>query len=441
MNSRIERVTPPPPWATDAERGGESGDRPASTVGASREIEVGVADRTLRIARPVELARGTATRTGADGDAGRAPWESASATGSPRGNDRQWPNPNHQLRAPLTAGVDASIESVVYASPESVREVPRSWELTREALFPPVRRPPGSGWRRWVWVLTVGLVNVGVSPADVRRRELVARVCQPIRGNRKVAFVGLKGGVGKTTSTLGAGSTFAALRGDHVVAVDANPDKGTLADRVPSETAATVRDLLDDAARIGRYADVRAYTSQAPSRLEVLASERDPHKAEAFSEADYRNTVRVLENFYNLILTDCGTGLTHGAMRGVLDTADALVLVSSPALDGAQSADATLNWLDAQGYGHLVERTVVVISSARPGADTVDLGQLVEHFDAKVRAVQVIPYDQHLAEGSEVDLNRLSPAARHAFVTLAALVAEDFPQAAGRHHGPSRPRS
>jgi len=41
---------------------------------------------------------------------------------------------------------------------------------------------------------------------------------------------------------------------------------------------------------------VRAYTSQAPSRLEVLASERDPHKAEAFSEADYRNTVRVLES-------------------------------------------------------------------------------------------------------------------------------------------------
>jgi MinD-like ATPase involved in chromosome partitioning or flagellar assembly len=225
------------------------------------------------------------------------------------------------------------------------------------------------------------------------------------------------------------------------VAVDANPDRGTLASRIPVQTTATVRHLLNDADTIARYSDVRAYTSQAPSRLEVLASERDPHKAEAFSEADYRNTVRVLENFYNLILTDCGTGLTHGAMRGVLDTADGLVLVSSPALDGAQSADATLNWLDAQGYGHLVERTVVVISSARPGAGTVNLGQLVAHFDAKVRAVQVIPYDQHLAEGSEVDLNRLSPAARHAFVTLAALVAEDFPEAAGRHHGPSRPRS
>jgi len=50
--------------------------------------------------------------------------------------------------------------------------------------------------------------------------------------------------------------------------------------------------------------------------LEVLASERDPHRAEAFSEADYRGALSVLEGFYNLVLTDCGTGLTHSAMRG-----------------------------------------------------------------------------------------------------------------------------
>ena len=155
------------------------------------------------------------------------------------------------------------------------------------------------------------------------------------------------------------------------------------------------------------------------------------------SEADYRASVAILDNFYNLILTDCGTGLTHSAMRGVLDTADALVLVSSPALDGAQSADATLSWLDAQGYGHLVERTVVVISSSRPGSSGVNLGQLVAHFDAQVRAVKVIPFDAHLAEGSEVDLDRMASATRDAFVELAALVADDFPAAAGRHHGPA----
>jgi len=96
--------------------------------------------------------------------------------------------------------------------------------------------------------------------------------------------------------------------------------------------------------------------------------------------------------------------------------------------------------LEAQGYGHLAERAVVVISSALSGASTVDLGQLVTHFDARVRAVYAIPFDQHLAEGSEVDLERLSPATRGAFVELAALVADDFPDAAGRHHGPRRPR-
>ncbi len=308
--------------------------------------------------------------------------------------------------------------------------------LTREMLFRPTKRPPASGWRRVLHRLTG--MNLGESAEDIRRRELDDRVCQPIRGSYKIAMLSLKGGVGKTTTTVGLGSTLASVRGDHVVAIDANPDLGTLAGRVPSQTAATVRDLLADLEGIHRYSDVRAFTSQAPSRLEVLASERDPHKAESFSEADYRGALGVLESFYTLILTDCGTGLTHSAMRGVLDTADALVLISSPALDGAQSAEATLNWLSAQGYEHLVARTAVVISMTRPGTSAVNVDQLITHFAARVRAVRVIPYDAHLAEGSEVDLHRMSPTTREAFTELAAVVADDFPPAAGAHHGPGR---
>jgi len=311
-----------------------------------------------------------------------------------------------------------------------------SGEIDRDMLLRPARRRPQSGWRRVVYGLTGGLVNPGESAEDIRRRQLVERVNQPIRGVYRIAMVSLKGGVGKTTATVGVGSTFASLRGDHVVAVDANPDRGTLGGRIPTQTTATVRDLLNDAENIHRYSDVRAFTSQGPSRLEVLASERDPHKAEAFSRDDYRTALGVLESFFSLIVTDCGTGLVHGAMQGVLDTADALVLVSSPALDAAMAADATLNWLTAQGYGELVARTVVVISSASRGPQTVNIGQLVEHFAAKTRAVHTIPFDQHLAEGSEVDLDRLSAATREAFVELAALLADDFPAAAGRHHDP-----
>jgi len=313
-------------------------------------------------------------------------------------------------------------------------------EIGREVLRRPAKQPPRSGWRWLVWVLTFGLLDLGESPADARRAQLVARVNQTIRGDYKIAMLSMKGGVGKTTTTVGLGSTFASLRGDHVVAADANPDRGTLGARIPTQTVATVRDLLNDVPNIHRYSDVRAFTSQAPSRLEVLASERDPHKSEAFSEADYRGALSVLEGFYNLILTDCGTDLTHSAMRGVLDTADSLVLVSSPALDAAQSVDATLNWLDTQGFGHLVDRTVVVISLARPGASTVNLDQLVDHFTARVRAVQIIPFDMHLAEGSEIDLDRVGAPTREAFMELAAVVADDFPEAAGRHHSPARVR-
>lgn len=323
------------------------------------------------------------------------------------------------------------------AAPPELAVGPRhSGEIDRDMLLRPARRRPQSGWRRVVYGLTGGLVNPGESAEDIRRRQLVERVNQPIRGVYRIAMVSLKGGVGKTTATVGVGSTFASLRGDHVVAVDANPDRGTLGGRIPTQTTATVRDLLNDAENIHRYSDVRAFTSQGPSRLEVLASERDPHKAEAFSRDDYRTALGVLESFFSLIVTDCGTGLVHGAMQGVLDTADALVLVSSPALDAAMAADATLNWLTAQGYGELVARTVVVISSASRGPQTVNIGQLVEHFAAKTRAVHTIPFDQHLAEGSEVDLDRLSAATREAFVELAALLADDFPAAAGRHHDP-----
>ena len=356
------------------------------------------------------------------------------------------PVPTPPVPTSRPAGESDSVEpGDAAASPRTSPPAPpvgpdRHGEIGREVLRRPATQRPRSGWRRWVWVVTFGLLNMGESPAEVRRAQLVARVNQPIRGDYKIAMLSMKGGVGKTTTTVGLGSTFASLRGDHVVAADANPDRGTLGARIPTQTAATVRDLLDDVASIHRYSDVRAFTSQAPSRLEVLASERDPHKSEAFSEADYRGALSVLEGFYNLVLTDCGTGLTHSAMRGVLDTADSLVLVSSPALDGAQSADGTLSWLEAQGYSHLVDRTVVVISLARPGASTVNLDQLVAHFADRVRAVQVIPFDMHLAEGSEIDLDRVSAPTREAFMELAAVVADDFPEAAGRHHSPARVR-
>jgi MinD-like ATPase involved in chromosome partitioning or flagellar assembly len=299
-------------------------------------------------------------------------------------------------------------------------------DLSTAHLVKQTKRPPQSGWRKAVYVGTGKLVNPGESPADTRRRELIARVNQPLRGCYKIAMLSLKGGVGKTTVTTTLGSTFASLRGDRVVAVDANPDRGTLSQKIPLETTATVRHLLRDAARITRYSDVRSYTSQGSSRLEILASEQDPAVSEAFSEGDYRRTINLLEHFYNIVLTDCGTGLMHSAMKGVLDVADALVVVSSGSVDGARSASATLDWLEAHGYGELVKRSVAVINSVRPKGGSVDLDKLSAHFGAKVRAVCKVPFDPHLEEGAEIELDRLSGETRLALLDLAATVADGF---------------
>jgi MinD-like ATPase involved in chromosome partitioning or flagellar assembly len=270
-----------------------------------------------------------------------------------------------------------------------------------------------------------GRINPGESRKEREKEDLLAQIRQPIIGDFRIAVLSIKGGVGKTTTTLGLGSALAIKRNDRVIAVDANPDFGTLAQRGPDEVRSTVRDVLLDQ-HITRYSDMRRHTSQSSSRLEILASERDPATSEAFSEADYRGVLRVLQRFYNIILTDCGTGLVHSAMAGVLDEADVILIVASPAVDSARSALATLDWLDRQGYSHLIPRATVVVSASRPGELGLGMNQLARHFLQRVRALHVIPFDDHLAEGSEVDLELFSRQTRQAFLELAATVADSF---------------
>lgn len=357
---------------------------------------------------------GTAAKDGAPAEGGVAAQGGAAANGRRRTSRPRWTAPE-------------AVEPRTAAHRRGDSAHGGGLDLAPSRGGQPTRRPPRSGWRRMVYVLSRGLINPGESPAELRERELVARLNRPLGNAHKIAMLSLKGGVGKTTVTATLGATFAAHRGDRVVAVDANPDRGTLSQKIPLETTATVRHLLRDSGRVRRYSDVRAYTSQGASRLEVLASEQDPAVSEAFSEDDYRRAVDLLEHFYNLVLTDCGTGLMHSAMYGVLGVADQLVIVSSGSIDGARSASATLDWLDAHGYTALVGNAVVVINSVFRRAGGVDLDRVAEHFAGRCRAVVRVPFDPHLEEGTEIDLDRLEAPTRTALLELAAAVADGFP--------------
>ncbi|MCB5183100.1 MinD/ParA family ATP-binding protein, partial [Streptomyces antimicrobicus] len=273
------------------------------------------------------------------------------------------------------------------------------------------------------------LFRLGGKAAEAERQRKLELIRTPVMSCYRIAVISLKGGVGKTTTTTALGATLATERQDKILAIDANPDAGTLGRRVRRETGATIRDLVQAIPYLNSYMDIRRFTSQAPSGLEIIANDVDPAVSTTFNDEDYRRAIEVLGRQYPIILTDSGTGLLYSAMRGVLDLADQLIIISTPSVDGASSASTTLDWLSAHGYADLVARSLTVISGVRETGKMIKVEDIVQHFETRCRGVVVVPFDEHLAAGAEVDLDMMRPKTREAYFHLSALVAEDFVRA------------
>lgn len=140
---------------------------------------------------------------------------------------------------------------------------PSANDFTSERMLRPQSEAPRMGGRVRCSSSVAGS-SLGPGAAELRDRELIARVKASVAGCRRIAVVSRKGGVGKTTTTLMLGHTFASYRGDRVIALDGIPDAGSLGYRVRRETTNTIMSLLAHRDEIARYADIRAYTSQAP---------------------------------------------------------------------------------------------------------------------------------------------------------------------------------
>lgn len=277
----------------------------------------------------------------------------------------------------------------------------------------------------------------GSARADTETQRKLELIRTPVHSCYRIAVISLKGGVGKTTVTTALGATLASERQDKVLAIDANPDAGTLGRRVRRETGATIRDLVQAIPTLNTYMDIRAFTSQVPSGLEVLANDVDPAISTTFNDDDYRRVVDVLGRQYPIVLTDSGTGLLYSAMRGVLDLADQLIVVATPSVDGASSASTTMDWLNAHGYTDLVSKSLTVVSGVREKGRMIKVEDIVAHFSARCRGVVPVPFDEHLAAGAEVDLDLMRPKTREAYLDLCTLVAEGFaaPALPAEQHG------
>lgn len=391
-------------------------------------------DRAGRIDELVSTATNTISWDEASSDPSIALVREAATTKEPPMAQDPRSIPAAAPKDPAARGEEAArterpsfIKSHARGSDEAAASTERSAFIDDRLLESGAIRTPApvDPWRRILHSITGGLINLGNSKATKQRDAVKARIAAPISGDaRFVPVVSRKGGVGKTTVTALLGMALADARDDRVVAVDANPDRGTLAERIAKPSGKTVRDLVRDREEIRGYGDMSAHVTRDETRLDVLASDADPHVADAFSDEDYRAVADIAQHYYSLVLTDTGTGIVHSVMSATLDLADQLVVVSGVSIDEARLASETLTWLETNGRAELARNAIVVINQEAAGKTSVRIDEVESHFRTRVRDVVRIPFDPAIATGSAISFHELAQPTRDAARALAALVIE-----------------
>jgi MinD-like ATPase involved in chromosome partitioning or flagellar assembly len=288
----------------------------------------------------------------------------------------------------------------------------------------PRKKAPDRGVRRAIWKATGGLVNLGDSKQVAELLALQDKLGLPLKGTPLVIVsLSLKGGSGKTTAIKTVGDALAIRRGGKVLAIDANADEGTLMDRTPAAKAATVLEMAAAAEqrKVSRIGDMLPLVAQDPSGLHIIGSDQDSERRRGFSAEQFSQIVQLGGMFYELIMVDLGTDMTHPVAQAALECADAAMLVSRAAVDECRKASRFLTTLHQQ-YPRLQRRTTLAVTES--AKKTVDISVLERHFaDAEVPSVR-IPYDQSLDHGDVISRDALGRSTQAAFTELGAHVVD-----------------
>lgn len=125
--------------------------------------------------------------------------------------------------------------------PDSVSDTMRITDLAA-----PRKIPPGSGWRKFIYTISFHKINPGESPRERHYRDLQNRIRRHIRRQYVITVVSGKGGVGVTTLVACIGGVFRECRPQNVIAIDAVPGFGTLADRIDESPPGDYTAIIND---------------------------------------------------------------------------------------------------------------------------------------------------------------------------------------------------
>jgi hypothetical protein len=317
--------------------------------------------------------------------------------------------------------------NVPAASPPAQLEPPPPSSL----FVRPPKAVPQGGVRGAMYRLTAGRVNLGPSQTQVRLAERGARIARPLERPYSTVFLSFKGGIGKTSTTVGVGLILAQLRGAPPIAIDADPDAGDLAERLLGEDELMrakprcLTDLARDISKVRTWTDLTGYITQV-DRLHVVAGEQDPKVSDSLTAEGYTRAHELVRHFFSVILTDCGTGVTQKAMRGILSRADSVVISAGYAVSGAKRAVSTLDWLAQHGYERLAQEAIVVLTDKDDVSSRVQKDMVRTHLASHSRQVFVVPNDPTVADGDRIDLERVHQRTREAWAEVAAAIIDGY---------------
>jgi MinD-like ATPase involved in chromosome partitioning or flagellar assembly len=399
---------------------------PEEALDSPDEVERPPSDRGDGKAAPGEsqMTAGKAIGRGRSGRRERAPESEPEAREAVPGAGESVPTERESVR-----GGDESVPVSPNVAPSEIPQAPPPLRLPmtrRDVYARPMRagRPVATGQFA---SLLQSLRQKLSTELQLRERAVDARLLriEPMTRPNTIAVISPKGGVGKTTISFVLGNLLAAELRMRVIALDANPDFGTLAALASDDfrSKRSLADLLADSDRIGSPAELHPYVSRLPTGLHLLGAPANAEVMAQMTPGLYNRLLDFLEHFYEVLILDLGTGITDPIAQFAVERSDQSIVITTPEWITAAGVLGALRYLE-------LDECALILNQAPTGRHAGNREVIEANFRRHAVATRAtIPYDERLRvmlDTGTYSLSDLKRSTRVPVKELGAAIASNF---------------